>query len=270
MSLYDMIDGISAREAVKTSTGDTLITGVVIGTVAKNYDKDMPGRVCVLIPTRDKERNELKWARVAQVSGGPGWGHYFLPEVDDQVLLAFEGGSIEKPYVIGCVPRDNFKFLTGSADEHNQIKRVVTRNGSTVTFEDNKEGDGGKDKIRVETAGQAHTLLMDNENKVIRVTDKDKRNCIELKTEDGEMTVKAASRLTIQVGDTIKIICNGESGGLKITASDITLEASNQLKAKCDGMTAVEAAQIKIEASSMMKTGSNGMTQITGSPIKIG
>ena len=104
MSLYDIIGEISEKQVTKTSTGDARISGVMVGIVAKNYDKDMPGRVCVTIPTRDKEANELQWARTAQPSSGTTWGHYFLPEVGDQVLLAFEGGNIEKPYIIGCIP----------------------------------------------------------------------------------------------------------------------------------------------------------------------
>ncbi|MCL1806968.1 MAG: phage baseplate assembly protein V [Oscillospiraceae bacterium] len=270
MSLYDVIDEISERNVTKSETGDSRIIGVMIGTVAVNYHKDMPGRVCVTIPTRDKDQNELKWARMAQPSGGDKWGHYFLPEVGDQVLLAFEGGNIEKPYVIGSVLKDSQKFLGGSADENNQIKRIVTKNGSTVSFEDNKEGEGEKDKLLIETAGRAHSLLLDNENKLIRLTDKEKNNSIEIKTEDGAMTVKAASKLTVKVGDSITITLNGESGAVKINCNELSVAASNQFKVKSDGMMKLEAAQMMTEASSMLKLASNGMTQLGGNPIKIG
>jgi uncharacterized protein involved in type VI secretion and phage assembly len=270
MSLYDIIDEISERSATKTETGDTRVYGVMLGVVAKNYDKDMPGRVCVTVPTRDKDKNELKWARQAQPASGAKWGHYFLPEVGDQVLLAFEGGNIEKPYIIGCVPMDNSKFLSGSVDEHNQIKRIVTKNGSVLSFEDNKEGDGAKDKIRIETAGRAHDLLFDNENKLIRLTDKAKENMLEIKTEDGQMTIKAKSRLTIEVGDRVKMVFNGESGAVKIEANELSIQVSNQFKAKSDGMIKMDGAQMSISASSMFKAESGGMVNISGAPIKIG
>ena len=112
MGLFDIIDEIAESQIMKTDTGDNRIFGVMVGTVAKNYDKDMPGRVCVTIPVRDTEANELQWARVAMPSHGKGWGHYFQPEVGDQVLLAFEQGNIEKPYVIGCVPKESNSFGT--------------------------------------------------------------------------------------------------------------------------------------------------------------
>lgn len=92
MGLYDEIDRITEKQIMKTETGDNRIFGVMLGIVAKNYDKNMPGRVCVTIPVRDQEANELKWARVSMPSSGSKWGHYFLPEVGDMVLLAFEKG----------------------------------------------------------------------------------------------------------------------------------------------------------------------------------
>ena len=94
MGFYDIMDEIAARQAVKSDTGDNKILGVMPGIVAKNYDAQMPGRVCVQIPVRDEDANELKWARLAMPSSGKKWGHYFLPEVGDQVLLAFEQGNI--------------------------------------------------------------------------------------------------------------------------------------------------------------------------------
>ncbi|MDR1246496.1 MAG: phage baseplate assembly protein V [Clostridiales Family XIII bacterium] len=270
MSLYDIIDEISERSATKTETGDTRVYGVMIGVVAKNYDKDMPGRVCVSVPTRDKEKNELKWARQAQPSSGAKWGHYFLPEIGDQVLLSFEGGNIEKPYIIGCIPKDNAKFLSGSVDEQNQIKRIMTKTGNVISFEDNKEGDGAKDKINIETAGRSHDLLLDNENKLIRLTDKAKENMLEIKTESGQMTIKAKSRLTIEVGDRIKMTFNGESGAVKLEANELSLQVSGQFKAKSDGMIKIDGAQMSMSASSMFKAESGGMVNISGAPIKIG
>ncbi|MDR1605112.1 MAG: phage baseplate assembly protein V [Gracilibacteraceae bacterium] len=270
MSLYDIIDEISERQASKTETGDTRVYGVMLGVVAKNYDKDMPGRVCVTVPTRDKDKNELKWARQAWPASGDKWGHYFLPEVGDQVLLVFEGGNIEKPYIIGCVPRDGAKFLSGSADADNQVKRIVTRNGSMISFEDNKDGGGAKDKILVETAGKAHQFLLDNENKVMRLTDKEKGNMIEMQTESGQTKIKVKSRLTLQVGDRVKIVLNGESGAVKLEAGEFSIETSNQFKVKADGMVRLEGTQMTLKAASMLKAESGGMVDIAGAPIKIG
>jgi uncharacterized protein involved in type VI secretion and phage assembly len=270
MSLYDVMADISEKQVTKTETGDERVYGVMVGVVAKNYDRDMPGRVCVTIPTRDKDANELQWARQAMPSSGKGWGHYYLPEVGDQVLLAFEGGNIEKPYVLGCVPMDNNSFLTKSVDADNQIKRIVTKHGSTIRFEDNKDASGDKDKIWVETAGQNHSFTLDNENKKMVLTDKAKENVVEMNTGDGTLLIKAKSKLTIQVGESIKVIMNGENGTLKIEATDVNIAASKQFTASTDATMKLEAAQISANANSMFKAESSGMVQIAGNPIKIG
>ncbi|MDR1952990.1 MAG: phage baseplate assembly protein V [Clostridiales Family XIII bacterium] len=270
MALYDIIDEIASRQVTKTETGDTRAYGVMVGVVAKNYDKDMPGRVCVTIPTRDKEANELQWVRLVQPSGGPKWGHYFLPEIGDQVLLAFENGNIEKPYLIGCVSKDRDQFLSRSVDPDNTVKRIVTRNGSALTFEDNKEGEGDKDCITLSTAKSTHTLKLDNENGLISLTDKKGENSINLKTVDGTMNIKAKSRITVEVGDKIKLIMNGETGAVRLECDALNLQASQKVSVKTDGMMKVDASQISEKASSMYKTESGGIVSISGSPIKMG
>lgn len=273
MSLYDIIDEITERQVTKTETGETRAHGVMVGTVTKNYDDSMGGRVCVSILTRDTDANELQWARMASAAGGKSWGHYFLPEVGDQVLLAFENGNIECPYIIGCVNKDNDSFLTGSVDKDNQYKRIVTKHGSTIIFEDNaNDEDGAKDKITIQTAGKAHTILMDNENCKIRIGDKKGEDYIEMKTNEGSgtLTVNIKSKITIKVGDTITLTMNGESGAVKLEASTINMEASQKILAKTDGTVQLEGTQIKEKAGSMHKIESAGMVNVSGSPIKIG
>ena len=273
MSLYDIIDEISQRQITKTETGDARIAGVMVGLVAKNYDQNMPGRVCVTIPTRDEGANELKWARVSMPSSGSKWGHYFLPEVGDQVLLAFEGGNIERPYVIGCIPKDNNSFLTGSVNEHNEIKRIVTKHGSTISFEDSKDDEKGvKDKITIQTADKRHTLLMDNANEKIRIQDRDGKNFIELSTQEnnGALSVTVESKVTIKVKDSITITLNGETGVVKVEAQQVDVEASRLMKFQSDGTFSIKGSNVTEEASSMHKIESSGAVNISGSIVKVG
>lgn len=280
MGLYDIIDEISGRQITKTETGDNRIWGVTVGVVAKNADPNgtdaegaMNGRVCVTIPTRDKEANELKWARVAMPSSGDKWGHYFLPEVSDQVLLAFEDGNIEKPYVIGCVPRDSNKFLKGAVDKDNQFKRIVTRHGNSVLFEDNKDDEEGKkDKLTLMTAGKTLSVLLDNENEKIRIGDKAGEDFIEMSTKEGSGTLKIQikSKIEIKVGDTITMTLNGESGDVSIKASSVKLEGSNQIGLKSDSAVKLEAAQISAIANSSLNLSSDGSTKLGGATVSVG
>ncbi len=286
MGLYDMIDAISERQVTKTEMGDNRLFGVVVGIVAKNYDPNstkaggsssgadaMDGRVCVTIPTRDAGANELKWARVVMPSSGSQWGHYFLPEVGDQVLLAFEGGNIEKPYVIGCVPKVSDKFLKGSVDKDNQFKKITTRHGTTILFEDNSgDSEGGKDKLTLETAGRQLKILMDNENEKIIIQEKEREDFIEMYTHQGSGTLKVQikSKIEFKVGDKITMTLNGESGAVSIKADSILLEGTSKVEAKSDSSVKLDAAQVAANASSMLKLESSGSTKLGGSTVSIG
>lgn len=270
MGLFDVIDQIAENQIMKTDTGDNRIFGVMVGTVAKNYDKDMPGRVCVTIPVRDANANELQWARVAMLSHGKSWGHYFQPEVGDQVLLAFEQGNIEKPYVIGCVAKDNNTFLKKAFDQHNQYKKITTKNGSTIVFEDNFQGEGTKDKITIHTAKESHTILMDNENNKIVLKDKENKNFIEMKTQTGHMKIQAEKKLTIQVGETITLIMNGNNGSVTLECSKLTVKTTGNTTMEAAGTFKATGTNVTLEGSSMLKATSSGATIVGGSPIKIG
>lgn len=270
MGLFDILDDMAEKQVMKTDTGDNRIFGVVVGQVAKNYDKDMPGRVCVTVPTRDKEANELKWARVAMPYSGSSWGYYFLPEVGDQVLLVFEQGNIEKPYVIGCIPKDSDKILRKSVDQDNQYKKIVTRNGNQIYLEDNKEGDGTKDKIRIETSGTGHRIQLDNEKNTICISDKDGKNQIEMKTEAGQMRICAEKKLTITVGDSIELVMNGSNGNVELKASKVKMEASGNIQANANGSMKLQTGNMIMEANAMLKMSSSGAAVLSGTPIKIG
>lgn len=270
MALFDVMEEAAQHRDLKTELGDERLPGVVSGVVVENYHKDMPGKVCVKIPVWDKDEDTLQWVPVVFPFSGSKWGQYFLPEKGDRVLLAFEGGSVEKPYVIGSIPRDNDSFLRESADEENQKKNIMTRHGNKICFTDCKEGDGEKDKIEIHTAGKSHGLELDNEKKTIRLADKENNCRIELKTEKGKIEISAQKKITITVGDKIKISMNGESGTVSIEAEKVSVKAGKMLEYKTDGTAKFSGQQTILEASSMMKLESGGMIATKGGPIKLG
>lgn len=270
MALFDIMDAVSEKQATKTGFGDERIYGAVVGIVAENYTQEMPGRLCVTVPVRDKDANRLKWAKMAMPYMGAGWGTYFLPEKGDQVLLIFEDGNIEKPYVIGCIPRDKDKFLTKSADEHNQIKQIQTRNGSRISFFDDENEDGAKDRITIATAKDEHQIDIDNEKDKITVCDKEKKCLVEMSTEQGILKIHANQKLELTVGDTIKVVMNGDSGKIKIETDDLSFHASKKIRLEADGNIGISGRQVSTEATSMLKSESSGMLSLAGKPIKMG
>ncbi|MCR5278215.1 MAG: phage baseplate assembly protein V [Lachnospiraceae bacterium] len=273
MALFEIVDEIAQKQVEKTETGDNRLYGVTVGIVTKNYDKDMPGRVCVQIISRDDKANELLWARVAQPSSGSKWGHYFLPEVGDQVLVAFEGGNIERPYIIGCIPKATDKFLKDSADENNQFKKIISTHGNTLLMTDQKDDkDGNKDNIMLHTATQAHKLIMDNDKKFITLANKNEKNGMKITTEDGKGTIeiKTEQKLTIKVGDNITVTMNGSNGTVEINATKINLKATGDIQLEATKNLTMSGAASSLKGNSNVKIESTGAFSASGTPIKLG
>lgn len=270
MALFDIIDDITEKQIMKTETGDNRIMGLMLGTVVSNYDVSMPGRVCVSIPVRDKEANELKWARVAMASSGMSWGHYFLPEVGDQVLLGFDQGNIEKPYVIGCVAKDSSLFLRKAVDMTNKYKKIVTKNGNSITFVDNIEGEGMTDSITIETAKSGHKVELDNAKSIINISDLKGENKLCFNTTTGRAQLNAAMKLTIKVGETIELIMNGATGTVQLKANKIKLEANESASFSANANMKVSGANVNVNADTTMRLQSSGAVAVGGTPIKIG
>ena len=295
MAIFDIIEDVSKKQIEKTDTGDSRIVGVMLGKVVKNYDENMPGRVSVILLSREEvqdengggggEENEadnsrLLWPKVIMPSSGSGWGHYFIPEIGDLVLVTFEQGNIDRPYIVGCIPKKNDKILTKSRDEKNKFKKIVTKNGNAVIFEDDNpdenEGGGGdpgeKDKITVVTGLEKHHIILDNEKKTIEIADKDKKNFVRLSTDEekGHIEVTAAKKLTIKVGDNVSLVMNGDTGAVTLKAKKFTVQTDDSISLESQGRAEFKGANVTAEGSSMVKLNSNGAVQVSGTPIKLG
>jgi uncharacterized protein involved in type VI secretion and phage assembly len=270
MPFFDIVDDVARHQLEKTDMGDNRISGVMVCQVVKNYDKDKQGFVQVNINTRDYEENRLVWARMALPYGGNKWGEYFYPEVGDQVLVVFEQGNIERAFIIGSVPKANSSFMSKAFDEKNQKKRIVTRNGNTIDILDKEEGEGDNDKITITTSKSLHKFELDNEKKKILISDKDGENKIEMKTENGQMEIFAKQKLTIKVGDNIKVIMNGSNGTVQIESTKVKVDASNSVELKSNNRVSLEGGNVSVSGNSMLKLKSGGPVSVEGTPIKLG
>ena len=300
MAIFDILEDVSKKQVEKTDTGDSRILGLMLGRVIKNYDENMPGRVSVILLSREEGEGEgdeadntrRLWARVVMPSSGGSWGHYFIPEVGDLVVVAFEEGNIERAYVIGCIPKTNDKILTKSKHEKNLYKKIVTKNGNSIIFEDvteDQEGEGGagggagaggggggtpgdKDKITVKTALDMHHMIFDNEKKMMEIADKEKNNFLRFSTdqEKGHIEVTAAKKITVKVGDNITLTMNGDTGAVTLKAKKLTVEADDSVSLESQSRSEIKGANVKVEASGSLKLSSGGPAELSGTPVKLG
>ena len=104
--------------------------GVYRAVVTDTSDPDERGRVRVRL-----EDEHEAWAEIATLLAGDGYGTWFHPEADDEVLVAFEGGDPRRPYVLGALwgTRDRPPVAAGDATT---VKTIRTRCGATITIDD--------------------------------------------------------------------------------------------------------------------------------------
>ena len=130
MSIFEDLV-ISTEERIRTL--DRRFPGVVTGLVTSVSDPLNLGRVQLKFPWLDA--NDVSpWARVVAPMAGAFYGHYFIPSVDDEVLVAFEHGDLRMPYVLGAVwtVKSQPPLMSPSAEK----RAIRTPGGNQIVFED--------------------------------------------------------------------------------------------------------------------------------------
>lgn len=159
-------------------------------TVTDLVDPDSIGRIKVTLPwspDASGARYEA-WARLATLFAGNDRGSWFIPEVGDEVLVLFEGGDVRRPFIVGGLWNGKDSPPT-SADRQNVKKVIKSRNGVTITIEDQD----GQEKLRLETPGGCSVTLKDGPGS-IEVQDS---NGNSVKLESAGITVNAAAKVSI-------------------------------------------------------------------------
>ena len=126
------------------STGSATIFGVEIALVTNVQDPQKLGRVKVCFP-RMSGMPESDWARVVQPAAGPGRGFYWLPEVNDEVLVAFEMGQPNRPYVLRGLWNAKDKPMKDAYADDNTTRMIQTKSGHQIALYDKD----GEEKITI-------------------------------------------------------------------------------------------------------------------------
>ena len=139
--------------------------GVFPALVTDIKDPDGQGRVKISLPWSPDAQGaacEL-WARLATLMGGNNRGSWFIPDVDDEVLVAFEGGDPRRPYVLGGLWNGRDTPPESMDGAGNNYKKVIrSRNGVKVTLDDQD----GQENLILETPGGQKMTLRDGPGSV--------------------------------------------------------------------------------------------------------
>ncbi len=201
-------------------TGNGKISGVVIGVVTNNQDDDGMGRIKVKFPWRDENADDSYWARIASLMAGPDRGAYFLPEVGDEVLVTFDHGDMHHPYIIGGLWNGNDQPPETNDDGKNNIRKIKSRSGHEIIFNDDAEA--SQEKLEIHTkAGHKITLDDSSGGEKIEIIDKSGNNSMTIDSVQNEISIKSSMKLSIE-SQMIEI----KSGGM------MNIEATGNLTIK--------------------------------------
>jgi uncharacterized protein involved in type VI secretion and phage assembly len=201
-----------------------------VAIVTDNNDPDNTARVKLKFPWLD-DNYESHWARLAQLGAGPNSGTVWIPEVNDEVLVAFEHGDVRRPYVIGNLYNGIDTPNEGSGlFDNGKVKRrgFISRKGHKFIFFDdaNKAGvaiisSDGKFKISLnETTSEIH---ISSQGKVHVESQKD----MTLESQ-ANLNLKAGQGLKVEAGTNLEM--KGGSGAKLEAGANLEVKASGQLK----------------------------------------
>ncbi len=178
--------------------------GVVVGIVTNNQDPDKMARVRVKFPWLSDD-HESWWARIATPMAGSGRGMYFVPEVNDEVLVAFEHGDVRSPYIVGALWNGQDAPPANNDDGKNNIRLVHSRSGHLVRLDDTD----GDEKIEIidKTGGNKITIKSSDNSMSLECTGKMKLHAqagIEI-TSDADIKIQANSTMDIESSATMTI-----------------------------------------------------------------
>ncbi|MBD78260.1 MAG: hypothetical protein CL840_05005 [Crocinitomicaceae bacterium] len=223
------------------------VAGLQIGVVTKvDSDPDKKFRIQVSVPAWGKDSDPV-WARISTFYAGNGIGAFFMPEVNDEVILAFVNDDPTDIVIMGCLySSKSFPPPVPQIDEKNTIKTLVTQSKLQLKFDDDKK------IITVLTPGE-NTMVISDEDKNITVQTSGGNKMV-LSDNDKGIT------LTDQNGNQIQM---NDSGIVVESKSDLTLKAAQGVKIQGATIEATGDQSVKATGGTLNLTG-NQTTSITG------
>jgi uncharacterized protein involved in type VI secretion and phage assembly len=195
--------------------------GVYPALVTDVKDPDGQGRVMVRLPWSPDPKGGAyeTWARLATLMAGPGRGTWFVPEINDEVLIGFEAGDPRRPYVLGALWNGSDRppeSMDGGG--RNDLRVIRSRSGHKIRFDDTE----GRETLTVETPGGQRITLADAPAGVEIVDG----NGNSVRLDAAGLTVTSSAKVTVQAGT------------VDVAASTLTVKAgmstfSGAVKADC-------------------------------------
>jgi uncharacterized protein involved in type VI secretion and phage assembly len=240
----------------------TRSVGVVPAIVTSVQDPDKLGRVKIKLPTYS-DTYESWWARTVQPgAGGSSRGTAMLPEVNDEVLVAFGEGELGQPYVIGGLYNGKDKpaaDLVGGSDGAVQRRAFQSRTGMRVEYLEKPDAE----ELVISTSnGKQKVRLVQKPDATIEIVSQ------------GPLKVTAEKAVTVDGKQDVSVTTS--TGTVTVKGKDVVLEGTASLKLKAPqlamegtGTAELKGASVKVAGQGTVELSASGVTTISGSIVKI-
>ncbi len=233
--------------------------GVYVGIVTDNKDPDGKYRVRVRIPSQangdasGQTSESTFWYRIGTFGAGDNRGMYNLPEVNDEVLIAFENGEVSHGYVICSLWNEKQKTIDKNSDGKNHVRWYQSRSGHMLKFVD----DPSKKSILIQTKTGHIILLDDDEGKKIYIQHHSKKTKVTMLEKDIEVESEGDTSFKCK---NFKVNANAN---IELTSTqDTKITASANIKGQA-------SANVELNASGQGKFTASGPITIKGAVVNI-
>jgi uncharacterized protein involved in type VI secretion and phage assembly len=207
------------------------VYGVTLAEVTDLDDIKGLGRVKVKFPWLS-ERVDSAWARIATAWAGGSRGTYLLPEVGDEVVVAFRHGNLKHPYILG--------FLWSDEDRPPEFtprlerRELRSKSGHRIVFDDLT----GNQSLTLQSQG-GHKVVLDDSvaSTEISITDSTHNISVVLDSRSGKVTIST------NLG---QIALSAPAGKISLDAAAVSVHATGTLTLKGDASVVVKGTSVKI------------------------
>jgi Rhs element Vgr protein len=215
------------------------IGGLQIGKVVQlQSDPDGEDRILVKIPTIDKDAQGI-WTRVATLDAGADRGSFFLPEIDDEVIIGFINDDPRHAVMLGML-HSSAKKAPIVAQDANDKKGFTTRSKMHFSFDDNTK------TIVIDTPA-GNSITIDEASTKIEIKD---QNNNKITMEPAGITLDSPKNIELKAG------------------VNLTISAAATLSIKAASMSLKADADVSVQGA-IAKLASQGITEVSGSIVKI-
>ena len=256
------------------------VYGPIIGLVSNNKDTEgKMNRVKVKLPALG-DNVESNWARVVTPMTGNGYGAQYIPEINDEVLVFFENGNVNYPYIIGGLwngkdkpVKDSSEVVGGDGKVNQRIFK--SRSGHIVTYDDSEDKTSisvidktGNNKIIIDTIKNTITIESDADINLLAT-----KGTITLDAKEIEMkasqNIKSTATQNIEMKATQDIKAEATQNVEMKATMDFKIEATLAASLKGTASAKVEGLAVDIKGSATGTFDGGGVTTVKGGVVKI-